>query len=281
MKIAVASGKGGTGKTTISTILAFLLAKNGLKTALLDCDVEEPNCHIFFETKLVENKKIFSDIPKIDYTRCNFCGTCVKICQFNAMAIVKNKILIFDELCHSCGSCILNCPNKALITKPREIGSIEKTESDKIDIFQGRLRIGEYMASPLIKAVKKSLNYNQYKFVITDSPPGTSCSMISAINDADYVILVCEPTAFGFNDLKLAISVVKKLNKPFGILINKSSDNDKLIKDYATKNNFNILFKIPESIEFARAYSTGSLMRLNSLHKYFNPLIDKFLKNYV
>jgi len=218
---SVASGKGGTGKTTVAVNLALSL--NNVQ--LLDCDVEEPNCHIFIKPVFEHKNTVFIPIPCIDQTKCDECGRCQEVCVYNAVAIVNKKVLIFPELCHGCGSCTYFCPNDAIKEENKEIGVVEIGRKGDIQFIHGKLNIGKMMAPPVIREVKKHIN--KKKTVIIDVPPGTSCPVITAIKDTDFVILVTEPTPFGLNDLSLAVEVVRKLKIPFGVIINRSDLGNK------------------------------------------------------
>jgi len=249
--ISVASGKGGTGKTTVAVNLALSL--NNVQ--LLDCDVEEPNCHIFIKPVFEHKNTVFIPIPCIDQTKCDGCGRCQEVCVYNAIAIVNKKVLIFPELCHGCGSCTYFCPNDAIKEENKEIGVIEIGRKDNIQFVHGKLRIGKMMSPPVIRAVKKHIN--KKKTVIIDVPPGTSCPVITAIKDTDFVILVTEPTPFGLNDLLLAVEVVRKLGIPFGVIINRSDLGNKKTDEYCTGENIPILMRIPFSKKIAGIYSRG------------------------
>ena len=259
MIISVASGKGGTGKTTISTNLGLSI-KN---VQFLDCDVEEPNANIFFKIKDIETQQIDTKIPSIDKKKCDYCGKCSDFCAYNAIAVVPSDILVFPELCHSCGGCKIVCPNDAINWKNKNIGKIEHGKIDNIDFYQGLLNIGEMQAIPVIKALKK--NIDEQKNIIIDVPPGTACPMIESVKDSDYCILVTEPTPFGFNDLKLAVETVRFLKIPFGVIINKDGIGDKKVEEYCRKEKIPILLKIPESKKIANLYSKGiSLVKKDS-----------------
>jgi len=251
MIISIASGKGGTGKTTIATNLALSIPN----AQILDCDVEEPNSHIFIKPEIKEKKSVFIPVPKIDESKCNYCGKCGEVCAYNAIAVLKDKILAFPNLCHGCGSCSYFCPQGAIKEVNKEIGCVEIGNKDELQFVHGKLNIGEMMAPPLIKAVKKYIN--PAKTVIIDAPPGTSCPVITAIKNTDFVILVTEPTPFGLNDLILAVEVVKILNISFGVIINRSDLGNKGIDDYCGKENIPILMRIPFKKEIAMAYSKG------------------------
>lgn len=276
MKIAIASGKGGTGKSTVSVNLAYLLAQKLDNIALLDCDVEEPNCHIFFNPTFNYSEKFDIIIPKINIEKCVSCGKCVEACQFNAMAKIKDKILIFDELCHGCSACKIICPEDAIIDSTREIGILEAQINGKLSFIQGKTRIGEAMSPPLIKKVKNFADNKNFDIQIIDSPPGTSCPFINTVYGVDFVVLVTEPTPFGFYDLKLAVDVIKEINIPFGIVINKSNENDILIESWAKDEGIKIITKIPEDIKIAQAYSKGDILleKMPELEKYFLPFWD-------
>ncbi len=266
MKIAIASGKGGTGKSTIAVNLAYYLSEyKDKKISLLDCDVEEPNCHIFLKPEIINREKIFLSIPDIDNEKCTGCGKCVEICRFNSLALVKNKIMVFPELCHSCGGCWLVCPEKAISKAQREVGELIDGKSYSLNLTYGKTRIAEPMSPPLINAVKKW--GKDFDIQIIDCPPGTSCPMIAGIEGTDYVILVTEPTPFGLYDLKLAVEVVRKLGFKFGIVINKSSHNDHLIENYAKSEDIDLLAKLQDNRSIAKVYSKGEVI-LEKLPEY-------------
>ena len=251
MIISIASGKGGTGKTTVATNLALSLGK----AQFIDCDVEEPNANIFLKAKLNEHEDVTVDIPEIDKEKCDYCGKCSEFCAYNALAVVPSNVLVFPELCHSCGGCELVCPQNAINWKRKSVGKVEHGVVNGIDFFHGLLNIGEIQAIPTIKALKKKIDNK--KNVILDAPPGTSCPVIETINVSDYCILVTEPTPFGLHDLKLAIEVVRHLNIPFGVIINRDGIGDKEVEFYCQNEKIPVIMKIPESKKTARLYSKG------------------------
>jgi len=250
MIVSVASGKGGTGKTTIAVNLALSLGK----VQLLDCDVEEPNAHLFLKPEIKQKKKVFLKIPKIDKKLCNYCGKCSRFCQYNAIAVMKDMAMIFPELCHSCGGCSLICPQKAIKEVNREIGVVEVGRVDKIDFVQGRLNIGEAMATPLVKAVKEEI---KEKDAIIDCPPGATCPVIESVRDSDYCILVAEPTPFGLHDFKIAVEILEKMRIPHGAVINRDGIGDVKIYEYCERKKIPILLKIPDDRYIAELYSMG------------------------
>ena len=251
MILSVASGKGGTGKTTISTNLALSIGN----VQFFDCDVEEPNANIFINAKIKEHDNVSVSIPKIYKEKCDYCGKCSEFCAYNALAVVNNTILVFSELCHSCGGCEVVCPNDAINWDKRIVGKIEHGQADGIDFYHGLLNVGEIQAIPVIKALKRKVDKN--KDVIIDVPPGTSCPVIESISGSDYCILVTEPTPFGFHDLKLAVEVVKHMNIPFGVIINRNGIGDKKVELFCKNENISILLKIPERKNIAQLYSKG------------------------
>ncbi|HUV51252.1 MAG: ATP-binding protein [Bacteroidota bacterium] len=252
MIISIASGKGGTGKTTVATNLALSL-ESGVQ--LLDCDVEEPNCHLFLNPLIEETITVFTPVPEIDEDKCTFCRKCVDICRFKVIAIVGETVLTFPELCHSCGGCMVVCPEDAITETGRELGVIEKGSLNNIDFVHGRLRIGEAMSPPLIKKVRSFARSD--KINIIDAPPGTSCPVIAAMKNTDFVLLVTEPTPFGLHDLKLALEAVKILGIPHGLVINRSDIGDSRVQEYAGQENLPILMEIPFDRRIAEAYSRG------------------------
>jgi MinD superfamily P-loop ATPase len=254
MIISVASGKGGTGKTLIATSLALSLKKSH-KVQLLDCDVEEPNDHIFINPVITHQEAVTIPVPEIDTQKCNHCGKCAEVCVYKAIAVWSKQVMTFNNLCHGCGSCSFLCPQKAILEQPREIGTIESGQADGIDFRQGKLNIGEAMAPPVIRKVKSFVNNSDV--TIIDSPPGTSCPVITAVKNSDFCLLVTEPTPFGLNDLTLAVETVKELTVPCGVVINRIVDEDNTVKAYCHEEEIPVLLTIPLDTEIARLYSRG------------------------
>lgn len=253
MKIAVASGKGGTGKTTIALALAQCW---GPKVCLVDCDVEEPNCHLFLQQTVEESFPVMVSIPKFLDHNCLGCGKCVAACRFHALARLGKRILVFPELCHSCGGCLLACPTQALEECPHEIGKIEIRQDKAFTLISGEMKVGHSMAPPVIRQLKEKTTNEP--LVIYDSPPGTACSMVTTVRGCDYVVLVTEPTPFGLHDLNLAVLTLKMLQIPCGVILNRATEtDDSLIETYCQEKGLDLLLKIPYSCQVAEGYSRG------------------------
>jgi len=262
MVIAVASGKGETGKTTIAINLALSLGN----VHFLDCDVEEPNAHIFLKPEITHTEWVNIPVPKVNEDRCTYCGKCAEVCVYNAIAVIKEKVLLFSELCHGCGGCKLLCPEDAIEEIDRPIGILEKGKANSILFTHGKLNLGEALAVPLVRAVKRAIpeinpNSNQAisnnQITIIDVPPGTSCPVIESVKKSDFCLLVTEPTPFGLNDLILAVETLKKLRIPFGVVINRADVGDKKTDEYCEKEKIPILMRISMDRDIAIAYSQG------------------------
>jgi MinD superfamily P-loop ATPase len=277
MKLAVASGKGGTGKTTVSVSLA-LAAK--MSVQFLDCDVEEPNAHIFLNPVIEGKKRCTLIVPKVIENKCTYCGKCRDICRFNAITVFDQTIMTFPELCHSCGGCFLVCPENALAETEREIGFVEKGHANGITFVQGILRICEAMSPPLIKAVKKEAEDSSKHLVILDSPPGTSCPVIETVSDADYILLVTEPTPFGLYDLKLAAGMLRKIGRPFGVIINRSDLGNKEVDIWCGNENIPIHMRIPFDRKIAEGYARGEPLITSrpDLRHHFESLLEELVQ---
>jgi MinD superfamily P-loop ATPase len=252
MIISIASGKGGTGKTTVATSLALSM---DVPVRILDCDVEEPNAYLFLHPTMAQEISTGVPVPRINEKVCSYCGKCAKVCRFNALAVLGKVILTFPELCHGCGGCVEICPEKAITESSRSIGVVETGHCGKIEFIHGRLRIGEAMSPPLIKAVRVRANADIVNIV--DAPPGTSCPVITAMKNTDFVLLVTEPTPFGLHDLSLAVEAVRILGIAHGLVINRSDIGDDRVRAYAIKENIPVLMEIPFNRDIAKAYSNG------------------------
>jgi MinD superfamily P-loop ATPase len=254
MIISVASGKGGTGKTLVATSLVLSLKSRGA-IQILDCDVEEPNDHVFLKPEITGREAVRVLVPAIDTKKCTYCGKCAEVCAYNAVAVVKKRVLTFPPLCHGCGACSYLCPEKAIYEESRKTGQIEWGRVDGINFVQGRLDVGEAMAPPVIREVKAHARNDGT--VIIDAPPGTSCPVVETIKGSDFCLLITEPTPFGLNDLILAVGMVKQLNIPFGVVLNRAGVGDSGVQEYCRKENIPILLTIPLDTAIARLYSNG------------------------
>ncbi|MGD8703054.1 MAG: ATP-binding protein [Desulfosarcina sp.] len=258
MIISIASGKGGTGKTTVATNLA--VSVNG-PVQLLDCDVEEPNAHLFLRPAIESSRTVFTPIPVIDHNTCDGCKRCMEICRFRAITVIGDTVLTFPELCHGCGGCMAVCPQGAIRESGRELGVLETGTANGVAFAHGRLRVGEAMAPPLIRQVRDCAWSGGLTLI--DAPPGTSCPVIAAMKDTDFVLLVTEPTPFGLHDLKLAVEAVKILEIPMGLVINRADMGDDRVKRYAQAENLPVLLEIPFDRQIAESYSRGALFALD------------------
>ncbi len=257
MVIAVASGKGGTGKTLVSTSLALSL-KDSRRVQLVDCDVEEPNAHLFLRPVIAGTESVYIPVPSVDEARCTHCGKCSEVCAYNALAVTPKMVLVFGELCHGCGACSYLCPEDAITEQGRQVGVVETGEADGLAFVHGMLNVGEAMAPPVIRKAK--LQIDPEATVILDVPPGTSCPVVESLRDSNYCILVTEPTPFGLNDLELAVGVTRALDVPCGVVLNRAGMGDERIEDYCLREGIPVLLRIPLDVEIARHYSRGTTL---------------------
>jgi MinD superfamily P-loop ATPase len=254
MIISVASGKGGTGKTLVATSLALSL-KDKHKVQLLDCDVEEPNAHVFLKPAISGSEPVTIAVPRVDEKKCTYCGKCAEVCAYNAIAVLGEHVLTFPQLCHGCGACSYLCPEEAISEEPRATGVVEWGRADSLEFVHGKLTVGEAMAPPVIRKVKEHATGDGV--VIVDVPPGTSCPVVEAIKDSDFCLLVTEPTPFGLSDLVLAVETVRELNIPLAVVLNRAGVGDNKVEEYCRKENIAVLLTIPLDTEIARLYSKG------------------------
>jgi MinD superfamily P-loop ATPase len=273
MNIAVLSGKGGTGKTTVSTNLALALKAN-----YIDCDVEEPNGFLFLKPEVDKTEKVMVEYPIINKANCVSCSDCVNACQFNALAKVKDEILLFEKLCHGCGACEIACKSNAITYKKRQTGKIESGKVRNIDCSRGILNVNEPMAVPVIRQLLKNISGGVN---LIDCPPGTSCSVVNTLQYASAAILVTEPSEFGLHDLKMAVGVVKMYTIPFGIVINKDDEKDNIIKRYCREEKIKLLGTIPYSKNTAVLYSKGEILYDDPHHKALFDELSKQVKDVI
>lgn len=274
MIIAIASGKGGTGKTLVTTSLALSL-KNQEMVQLLDCDVEEPNDHLFLRPVITSSEPVSIPVPRVDYSRCTFCGVCAEVCAYKALAVVPESVLVFDQLCHGCGACSYLCPVNAISEENREMGVVKSGNAGNIEFVQGRLTVGEAMAVPVIRRVKEKIDRD--RTVLLDVSPGTSCPVVEAIDESDYCLLVTEPTPFGLHDLTLAVETVRQLDVPCGVIVNRAVEGQTRVHEYCAAESIPVLADIPLDREIARLYSEGITLA-EGMPQWQDAFRDIFLK---
>jgi len=259
MIITIASGKGGTGKTTVATSLTLSLAAES--PLFLDCDVEEPNVALFLKPTIEERREVGQMIPEVNLDKCTYCGRCAEVCQYHAIAVVGDKVLVFPELCHGCGSCTLNCPAEAIREVLNVTGTIERGSNGSIEFGQGTLNIGEPMAVPIIRQLKRWVIPPDHgaRPIILDASPGTACPVVESMSGADFVLMVTEPTPFGLHDMRLAVQVARdELGLPVGVVVNRDGVGDRGVDDYCAAEDIPILLRIPLDRRIAEAYSEGT-----------------------
>jgi len=274
MILSIASGKGGTGKTTVAVNLALSLEVS-CSVQFLDCDVEEPNAHFFLKPRIHQSQPVFLPIPEIVEEKCTYCGKCAEVCAYNAIAVLKDNVLVFPELCHGCGGCSLLCPEQAIKEKGQRIGVMEFGTANDLQFIHGKLDIGQAMSPPLIREVKNHMN--RERTIIIDAPPGTSCPVIESVKGSDVSLLVTEPTPFGLNDLRLAVETLRELKIPFGIILNRADIGDKQVQDYCLKENIPVLMTIPTDRNIAVAYSEGKTI-IETQPAYKQKFLELFKK---
>ncbi len=257
MKLAIASGKGGTGKTTLATNLAWVAASAGHSVTYVDCDVEEPNGHLFLKPRITIRRMLGRLHPQIDAAKCTHCGLCGEICQYSAIVCLGSKVLVYPELCHACGGCSLVCKPGAIAEVLRETGQLEAGWAGPVRFVSGVLNVGEAMSTPLIRQVKQETLEPELRII--DCPPGTSCPVIESVRSADFVLLVTEPTPFGLNDLKLAVEMIRAMHLRFAVVVNRAGVGDQRTQEYCRREGIEILAEIPDDRRVAEAYSGSRL----------------------
>lgn len=260
MKVVIASGKGGTGKTTVAVSLA-LVASEQSGARILDCDVEAPNCGLFLNPAIDQRKEVGILLPMVDESLCTHCGRCAEVCEFHAIAVVGKKTLVFPELCHGCGSCSLICPEKAIHERLDVMGVLEAgTAAGNLDFSRGVMNVGEPMAVPIIRELKKWVSPHPFEIEIRDAPPGASCPVVETIRGADFLLLVTEPTPFGLHDLKQVAGIARELDIPAGVIINRDGIGDNAVEAYCADAGLPILMRIPMERRIAEAIARGKAL---------------------
>ena len=267
LKIAISSGKGGTGKTFIATNIAVVLSREGRSVHYLDCDVEEPNGHLFLKPAIDTEENVYLSVPvRADEEKCTQCGRCVEACNYNAIAMIKNKLLFFPELCHACGACQVVCPVDAIIEEEKKIGVLKHGKSGKINVHYALLATAEAGMSP--RLVKKVKEYSGEGVNILDSPPGTACPVVETVKDVNLCVLVTDPTPFGVNDLKLAVDMAREIGQEPVVLVNRAQYFNNDLKEYCAKEQLEIIGEIPDDRKIAEVYSEGGIA-VEKLSQYF------------
>ncbi len=274
MIISIASGKGGTGKTSVAVNIAVSIAN----VQLLDCDVEEPNAHLLLHPKISHTEPIYVFVPVVNERLCNHCGKCAEFCQYNAIFVSSEKVLVFPELCHSCGGCALLCPEKAIAEEKHRIGTLKRGLVKDFELVYGELEVGEPMAVPIIKEVKRCIV--KRKNVILDSPPGTSCPVVETVKGSDFCVVVTEPTPFGLHDLKITVQVLEDMAVPFGVVINRAGIGNRKVYEYCREKSIPLLLEIPFQRKIAELYSRGIPFGTEMLEwkEKFQTLFDEIRK---
>ncbi len=276
MKIAVLSGKGGTGKTLVSVNLAWVAGQ----AHYIDCDVEEPNGHLFFKPQQLETEPVTVDIPVVDQEKCTGCRQCVDFCRFNALACIKDRLIVFEELCHSCGGCVLVCPEKAFSEKDKEIGRIERGVSGPVRVHTGILNTGEESGTPIIGCLLDNRDPDPGRLTLIDCPPGTSCIVMDTVSGADYCVLVAEPTIFGAHNLAMVYELLTLMEKPLGVVLNKVQQGDNPSGQFCIEKGIPVLGSIPFDQKLGLINSKGEIIAQQDEHyrDLFSDLLARILE---
>ncbi len=272
MIVAVASGKGGTGKTTLAVNLAMSAARSGRAVRLLDCDVEEPNCALYLRPEIARTAPVHVPVPVLDEALCQECGACSRICEFHAIAYFGHKPSLFPDLCHGCGGCMLVCPTGALSERGLEIGVVEEGARGACELVQGRLLVGKPMSPPIIREVRARVRPGVLH--VLDCPPGNSCPLVASLRGVDFVVLAAEPTRFGVHDLGLVVETLRQIGLPFGVVLNRDAPDERLLTEYCRREGVDILARIPDDRRIAEAGSRGEVLveALPELQQVFEDL---------
>lgn len=257
LRVAVASGKGGTGKTTIATSLAATLAAGGREVCFIDADVEAPNGHLFLKPEIHTERPVHLPVPVVDAERCHGRGQCAELCQYGAIVCVGERAIVLPDLCHGCGGCTLVCPEHAIREQPRRIGTVSEGRADTIDFVGGRLDIGQPLAPPVIMATRRRATHGRIHII--DAPPGTSCPTVHSVDGVHVALLVTEPTPFGLHDLQLAVEIVRLLDVPFAVVVNRAEDGADEVRSWCRHQGIDILAELPHDRRVAEACARGEL----------------------
>ncbi|MHB1294862.1 MAG: ATP-binding protein [Anaerolineae bacterium] len=277
MQIAIASGKGGTGKTLLATSLALVAAER-CATTLLDCDVEAPNAALYLRPALAESAPVTQPVPRIDTARCTHCGRCAAVCAYHALAALPDRVLVFDALCHGCGSCVHQCPAEAIHEEPAPLGTLAFGWANHIRLGQGTLDIGQAMAAPVIHALRKQAREESTPLTLLDAPPGSSCSVVATLRGVDAVLLVTEPTPFGLHDLQLAAELARDvLHLPVAVVVNRDGIGTAAVDEYCAAAGIPILLRIPLDRGIAAASAEG--IPLITARPEYRPLLTSVLEH--
>jgi MinD superfamily P-loop ATPase len=275
MILTIASGKGGTGKTLLATGLARVLTEDErMAVHLVDCDVEAPNAHLFLHPELDAPQDVTTLVPRVDAGRCTLCGRCAQVCAFHALAVMPDRVLVFDDLCHGCGSCAHQCPERAIAEEPLRLGQIASGPAGRVRFTQGLLDVGRAMSTPIIRALKQQTapQGDEAVLVLRDAPPGNACPVVETLRGSDYALLVTEPTPFGLHDLELAVAIARdELGLPTGVVINRDGMGDGGVEAYCARAGVPILLRIPLDRRIAEVCSDGALW-VKALPEYRAPL---------
>lgn len=276
MRIAVASGKGGTGKTTVAVNLAWVAARDGRRVQLLDCDVEEPDAALFLQPVVRSTVDVDVLTPTVDEEACTHCGVCADACAFRAIVTLPSAVLVFPELCHACGACALLCPEHAITEEPRRTGELRIGDAGPVQMVTGVLDVGEAKAPPVIRAAKQNID-EAADLVVIDAPPGTSCPVIDSVREADLVVLVSEPTPFGLNDLRLAVEMVRALDLPLVVIANRCDAGDDRLREYCHEEGIEIVLELPQDRRLAEVYARAGVVaeHLPEYGKVFHDLLRR------
>lgn len=274
MKIAILSGKGGAGKTFVSANLAFAGQQHFGSVACIDCDVEEPNAHLFFPSPVTETETVFATVPSFDREKCTGCRKCVDFCKFNALVFIKKSPVLFSEMCHGCGACAFLCPSSAIAEQKRPIGIVETRKFQKISLYSGILNTGEANG---IKIIRSALKKADSPLTVIDCPPGSACSVTESIQDADFCVLVAEPTSFGFHNFQMIYELTSVLNKKSAVLINKEEEKYTPLHDFCEKNRLPVIGTIPFDKKLAKSIADGTIISMHD--KNILGMFDKIFMN--